>query len=153
MSETINDDMLKTVFALQEELNNYVFETQDLRDNDGERLAMATIRRQVDDGHLMVNDLPNQWLCKYVKAMQEELGELQEELLWKWWSKDKIDLQNLRVELVDILHFLVSAMICAGFTPEKLFDVYKQKHAVNVERQDSGYSRESKKESDNRQIN
>ena len=40
-----------------------------------------------------------------MKAMKEELCELDDELLWKWWSKDKIDMQNIRVELIDILHF------------------------------------------------
>ena len=100
----------------------------------------------------MVNNLPKEWLCKYAKAMEEELGELREDLRWKWWSKDQIDLQNIRVELVDILHFLVSAMICAGLTSEKLYDIYKQKHAVNVARQDTGYSQATKTEDDNRGI-
>ena len=57
-------------------------------------------------GQLMANDLPNQWLLRYAKAMKEELRELHSDLRWKWWSKDAIDLQNIRVELVDLLHFL-----------------------------------------------
>jgi hypothetical protein len=39
--------------------------------------------------------LPNQWLQRYAKAMEEELVELKAELRWKWWSKDGIDLQNM----------------------------------------------------------
>ncbi len=84
--------------------------------------------------------------------MDEEVKELNAELLWKWWSKDEIDIQNIRVELIDVLHFLVSAMISAGLTPEKVFDVYQQKHAVNIARQDSGYSKATKTEDDNRNI-
>ena len=72
--------------------------------------------------------------------------------LWKWWSKDEIDLQNIRVELVDLLHFLVSAMLCAGLSAEKLHDIYRQKHEVNVARQDSSYSQATKTEQDNRSI-
>ncbi|MHB8971945.1 MAG: dUTPase [Pirellulaceae bacterium] len=74
------------------------------------------------------------------------------DLRWKWWSQDRIDLQNVRVELVDLLHFLVSAMITAGMTAEKVYDVYRQKHAVNLERQAQGYSIASKTDDDNRAI-
>jgi dimeric dUTPase (all-alpha-NTP-PPase superfamily) len=84
--------------------------------------------------------------------MREELNELDDDLLWKWWSKDRIDIQNIRVELIDILHFLISAMICAGLTADKVFDVYQQKHSINLDRQDSGYSKDSKSEDDNRTI-
>jgi len=97
--------------------------------------------------------LPNTWLSNYSRAMREEITELDEELLWKWWSKDEINIQNIRVELIDILHFLVSAMICSGLTPERVYDIYRQKHAVNLNRQDSGYSKDTKTEEDNKKIN
>ena len=84
--------------------------------------------------------------------MASELTELNDELLWKWWSKDSIDMQNIRVELVDILHFLVSAMIAAGLDAEKVHEIYLQKHAVNVARQDQGYNKLEKSEEDNRSI-
>ena len=150
MSEKI--DMLQKIFEMQTELNNYVFKKNNLNNSDGETLAMDNIFNAVEDRALKVNDLPNQWLRNYSKAMHEEIIELDEELLWKWWSKDEIDLQNIRVELIDILHFLVSAMICAGLTADKVFDVYQQKHAVNFNRQDTGYSIKNKTEDDNKQI-
>ncbi|MCG8325707.1 MAG: dUTPase [Thiotrichales bacterium] len=137
---------------MQTQLNDYVFEKNNLSDPDGKQLTMHSIFQAVENNQLRVNQLPNEWLLKYAKAMKEELLELDEELLWKWWSRDEIDLQNIRVELVDILHFLVSAMICAGLTPEKVFDVYTQKHAVNIQRQDSGYNKAGKTEDDNKQI-
>lgn len=145
-------DMLVRIFRMQEELNDHVFSKNHLRDNDGGTLTMRTIAGETDEGRLGVNDLPNTWLANYSMAMKEELKELDADLLWKWWSKDGIDLQNIRVELIDVLHFLVSAMICAGLTPEKVFDVYTQKHGVNLKRQDNGYSRETKTEDDNRGI-
>ena len=145
-------DMLKKVFEMQSELNDYVFSKNNLKDVNGDGLNMAAIFSATNNSELKVNDLPNVWLSKYSTAMSEELKELDEELLWKWWSKDTIDIQNTRVELIDILHFLVSAMICAGLTPEKVFDIYKQKHAVNLNRQDSGYSKSTKTESDNQNI-
>ena len=145
-------DMLKRIFRMQTELNDYVFKKNDLKDVSGNSLTMETIYADVNRGALKVNDLPNAWLSNYSRAMREEIVELDEELLWKWWSKDEIDIQNIRVELIDILHFLVSAMICSGLTPEKVYDIYRQKHAVNLNRQDSGYSKETKTEEDNRNI-
>ena len=145
-------DSLQTVFRLQTELNDYVFRNNGLVGSDGKALTMATIAHAVDQGRLTVNDLPNQWLVRYTKAMEEELGELKEDLLWKWWSQDSVDIQNVRVELVDILHFLVSAMIAAGLTPRKVLDLYEQKNTLNRTRQDSGYSQATKTENDNRSI-
>ena len=148
----MSEDMLRRIFEMQTELNNYVFEKNRLTGRDGRTLDMTAIFGAAEAGELMVNDLPNTWLRNYTKAMEEETKELNDELLWKWWSKDHIDIQNIRVELIDILHFLVSAMISAGLTPEKVYDVYRQKHAVNVKRQDDGYSRATKTEDDNRSI-
>ena len=145
-------DMLNSIFTMQTDLNNYVFRKNNIRDDTGNIMEMRAIFDAACAGRLMVNDIPNKWLVNYSRAMEEELKELNEELLWKWWSKDEIDIQNIRVELIDILHFLVSAMISAGLTPEKVFDVYKQKHAVNLNRQDSGYSKRTKTESDNKEI-
>jgi dimeric dUTPase (all-alpha-NTP-PPase superfamily) len=145
-------DMLQKIFEMQTDLNNYVFSKNNLRDQTGKALDMEAIFSAVNNDQLKVNDLPNTWLTKYSKAMSEELIELDEELLWKWWSKDEIDIQNIRVELIDVLHFLVSSMICAGLTPDKVFDIYCKKHSVNLNRQDTNYSKSTKTESDNKGI-
>ena len=150
--KTAEIDMLKRIFRMQAELNDYVFKKNGLMDTSGKLLTMDTIYSNVSEGGLKVNDLPNAWLSNYSRAMREEILELDEELLWKWWSKDDIDIQNIRVELIDILHFLVSALICSGLTPEKVYDIYCQKHAVNLNRQDSGYNMTTKNEEDNRNI-
>ena len=150
--KTAEIDMLKRIFRMQAELNDYVFKKNGLKDTSGKPLTMDTIYSDVSEGGLKVNDLPNAWLSNYSRAMREEILELDEELLWKWWSKDDIDIQNIRVELIDILHFLVSALICSGLTPEKVYDIYCQKHAVNLNRQDSGYNMTTKSEEDNKNI-
>ena len=144
--------MLDKIFEMQTELNDYVFLKNKLKDKEGQGLIMEKIIAAATENKLMVNELPNEWLMNYSKAMKEELIELDEELLWKWWSKDEIDMQNIRVELIDILHFLVSAMMCAGLDAEKVYDIYKQKHAVNLKRQDSDYKIETKTEEDNKTI-
>lgn len=144
--------MLDKIFEMQTELNDYVFAKNHLMDEAGQVLSMQSIIAAAAANKLKVNELPNTWLARYSKAMQEELKELDEELLWKWWSKDEIDIQNIRVELIDILHFLVSAMMCAGLDAEKVYDIYQQKHAVNLKRQDSNYKMATKTEDDNKAI-
>ncbi len=144
--------MLDKIFEMQTELNDYVFTKNKLKDKSGQDLNMQAIIAAVAKNQVMANDLPNEWLVNYSKAMKEELIELDEELLWKWWSKDEIDMQNIRVELIDILHFLVSAMMCAGLNAEKVFDIYQQKHAVNLKRQDTNYKKDTKTEEDNKGI-
>ena len=145
--------MLKDIFKMQQDLNNYVFKKNNIKDKSGNDLNMQTIMAAVEKNQIMVNELPNEWLANYSKAIKEELLELDNELLWKWWSKDEIDLQNIRVELIDILHFLVSAMMCAGLTAEKVFDIYQQKHAVNIKRRNANYNIKTKTEDDNKKIN
>jgi|TARA_Y100001949_G_scaffold170802_1_gene172416 dimeric dUTPase (all-alpha-NTP-PPase superfamily) len=144
--------MLEDIFKMQLELNDYVFKKNNLKDKSGNDLNMQSIIVSAEKEEMMVNDLPNEWLVNYSKAIKEELLELDDELLWKWWSKDKIDMQNIRVELIDILHFLVSAMMCAGLSAEKVFDIYRQKHAINIKRQDTEYNKKIKTEDDNKEI-
>ncbi len=144
--------MLEDIFKMQLELNDYVFKKNNLKNKSGNDLNMQSIIVSAEKEEMMVNDLPNEWLVNYSKAIKEELLELDDELLWKWWSKDKIDMQNIRVELIDILHFLVSAMMCAGLNAEKVFDIYRQKHAINIKRQDTEYSKKIKTEDDNKEI-
>ena len=144
--------MLEDIFKMQLELNDYVFKKNNLKNKSGNDLNMQSIIVSAEKEEMMVNDLPNEWLVNYSKAIKEELLELDDELLWKWWSKDKIDMQNIRVELIDILHFLVSAMMCAGLSAEKVFDIYRQKHAINIKRQDTEYNKKIKTEDDNKEI-
>lgn len=144
--------MLDEIFRLQTELNDYVFAKNGLKNEAGRDLTMRAIMRAAARDERGVNDLPNQWLLNYSRAMREELNELDAELLWKWWSRDEVDLRNIRVELIDILHFLISAMMSAGLTADKVLDIYRQKHAINLRRQDTGYNRKDKTEDDNRSI-
>lgn len=91
------------------------------------------------------------WLLQYCRAMTQEVAELTDCVPWKWWAKyQKLDLQNARVEIVDLLHFLVSLAQVAGMDADEFFDAYAKKHAVNHQRQDGGYA--AKDENDSRHI-
>jgi len=146
-------DKLEELFRLQETLNDFVFAKQDLRDKNGNVLTMALLKEQAASGEsLGPNTEVNQWLRKYLEALNDESKELGEELLWKWWSKDKLDMQNIRIEIVDQLHFWLSLAITAGMDAEKVFGIYMQKNKVNIERQNANYNKENKNEADNRGI-
>jgi dimeric dUTPase (all-alpha-NTP-PPase superfamily) len=145
-------DKLADIFQLQGELNDQIFKKQDIRDREGKVLTMAAIQAALERGELGPNGLPNTWLRNYLKALSAEAEEVSEELLWKWWSKDQIDMQNIRVEIVDIMHFLTSLALISGLTAEEFHRLYTAKHRVNQNRQDQGYSKATKDESDNKGI-
>jgi dimeric dUTPase (all-alpha-NTP-PPase superfamily) len=145
-------DKLETLFAMQTELNDRIFVKKDIRDGEGKTLTMSALITQAKQGELGPNTKVNEWLGKYLQAMDDESRELREELLWKWWSKDHLDMQNIRVEIVDQLHFWISLALTAGMDAESVFNVYMQKNAINHARQDSGYSKASKTEADNQGV-
>ena len=145
-------DKLQDIFTLQGELNDGIFKKQEIRGPDGQALNMAGIRQALARGEWGPNGLPNLWLRNYLRALQSEAAELEQELLWKWWSKDKLDLQNIRVEIVDLMHFLTSLALAAGLSADEFHRLYTAKHRVNQERQEQGYSQATKDEHDNKGI-
>jgi len=149
------EGQLDQLFRMQSELNDTIYKSNDIRNSFGKVLETCDFILEIFkpiDHDLGPNRLVNEWLKRYADAMEWEIDELRESLCKKFWSKDKVDLQNVRVELIDILHFLISAMIVAGMTPESILQVYSQKHAINLKRQEEGYNKQSKTEEDNRRI-
>ncbi len=81
------------------------------------------------------------WVLNYSRALSQELAELTDSVPWKWWAKyQKFDLQNARVEVVDMLHFLISLAQVLGMSADDVFAAYLKKNQVNLQRQDSGYT-------------
>lgn len=93
---------------------------------------------------------PEEWIQKEVLAMVSELGELLNEVNFKWWKNPKaIDRDAIKEELVDILHFFISMCIKMGITAEELYQAYLVKNKENFDRQEgkskkSGYQWEAK---------
>ena len=88
----------------------------------------------------MTDEQRVQWVLNYCRAMTQEIAELTDSVPWKWWAKyQKFDKQNARVEVVDLLHFLISIAQVLEMTPEDFSEAYAKKHKVNLARQDSGY--------------
>jgi dimeric dUTPase (all-alpha-NTP-PPase superfamily) len=96
-------------------------------------------------------DAQTKWILNYVRAAGQELAELTDCCDWKWWAKyQKFDAQNARVEVVDLLHFVISLAQVLGLSADDVFAAYVKKNQVNLDRQDSGYA--VKDEHDSRHI-
>jgi dimeric dUTPase (all-alpha-NTP-PPase superfamily) len=122
-------DKLDEIFRLQEQLNK---------------------RIGVDTAH-MTDEQRQQWVLNYCRAMTQEVAELTDSVPWKWWAKyQKFDKQNARVEVIDLLHFLISIAQVLEMTPADIYEAYAKKHQVNLSRQDKGYH--TKDEHDSRHI-
>ncbi len=90
-----------------------------------------------------------QWVLNYTRATSQELAELVDSVPWKWWAKyQTLDMQNARVEVVDLFHFIISLAQVLGMDAKDVHDLYNQKNKLNFQRQDSGYA--EKDESDNK---
>jgi len=124
-----HSDKLEAVFYLQKLLNRRIGVDTD---------KMGEAQRQ-------------EWMLNYCRALMQEAAELTDCMPWKWWaSYQKFDKQNARVEIVDLLHFLISLAQVMEITPDELFEAYTKKHRVNLARQESGYT--IKDESDDQHI-
>ncbi|MCL4179889.1 MAG: dUTPase [Verrucomicrobia bacterium] len=122
-------DQLRELFRMQQALN--------------ERIGVRTEGMSDED--------KTKWILNYCRAMSQEIAELTDSVPWKWWARyQKFDAQNARVEVVDLFHFLISLAQVLGMSADDVFQAYLAKNAVNVQRQDSGYTR--KDEHDSRHI-
>jgi len=127
-------DLLQTIFDKQFELNKRILKErhgcdyQELCDQNNQ--DEATIRRRIE------------WLLNYNRAQIHESFEMEDSLPWKWWKDmelSEIDWDNIRVELIDELHFWVSKCQLVGLDPQKLAELYLKKNKLNQVRQDRGY--------------
>lgn len=103
-------------------------------------MQLSAIMNEAKVGHDGPNDQPTVWLRNFCKAMRVELDELEESLAWKWWKPSiKTDMENVRVEIIDIFHFLLSAAMASGMNADDFAEIYYRKRALNFRRQDVGF--------------
>lgn len=134
--------MLRELFQFQAELNKRIgFDPSELREHFDPQKA-------------------GEWINNYLMAMSNELEELRDCLYWKHWCAEAKagkrfclhDLQNARVEVIDLLFFWISLAQCVGLDANDVMDLYHQKLKVNHQRQTDGYSMTGKTEDDNKGI-
>ena len=82
------------------------------------------------------------WIRKYLQALIVEIAEVFEETGYKWWKSKDINEEALKEELIDALHFLLSAMLLAGMNAEEVFKVYVKKNEKNFTRKDWDVNKE-----------
>lgn len=133
------NDLLSDLFRRQAALNDAVFEKRNIRGQDGVVLSMQALFDQARASGVTPSSDTARWLSGYLKALLEEGRELSEEIPWKWWSKQEIDLQAVRVEIVDMLHFWISLALSAGMDAAEVHRLYLLKNEVNHRRQEQGY--------------
>jgi len=100
------------------------------------------------------------WLNDYIIAASNELEELRDCTFWKHWCAEAQqgkrfaihDLQNARVEVIDLLFFWISMAQCVGLSAEDVYNLYLKKLEVNHKRQNDEYSMKAKNEADNKAI-
>ncbi len=54
----------------------------------------------------------------FARATWIECGELIDSLPWKWWKKMEADMDNVKIEIVDIYHFIMSYTLLDVEKPE-----------------------------------
>jgi len=87
-------------------------------------------------------------LHQYLNALRSETQELEDCLAWKHWYKEARDgnqfilkdLQNARVEVIDLLFFWMSLTQILGLTPSDVYRLYAKKLGINHKRQDEDRS-------------
>ena len=84
-------------------------------------------------------EVKRQKFLEFEVALRQESAEAVDSLNWKWWKKDDDDWDNVKVELVDMLHFWVSMCTIAGMEAKEVFELYAKKNKLNFKRQDEGY--------------
>lgn len=106
-------DKLDIIFAMQEKFDQDVIKNRNLGDI-----------------------TPETWIQKQTLAMLSELAELIAEVNFKWWKNPKpVNVDNVREELVDILHFFVGMCNRSGMDSKELFERYIAKNEENFKRQ------------------
>jgi NTP pyrophosphatase (non-canonical NTP hydrolase) len=140
----LNVDKLDELFSSQSFLNDAIFQKRSLMGQDGRNLSMDRLVSLARGEAIAPGSDTAVWLSNYLKALQDEARELGEEVPWKWWSKEKLDMEAIRVEIVDILHFWISLALTAGLDAEETLRLYRLKNEINLKRQDAGYDASAK---------
>ena len=132
------------LFSLQASLNDRIFQKRDLKGTDGRVLSTEALFQAARGETLAPGSDTARWLSSYLRALQEEGEELSEEIPWKWWSKEHLDMDAIRVEIVDMLHFWISLALASGMDAREVHRLYLLKNQVNIARQETGYDASSK---------
>ncbi len=140
-----NKNSLNDLYSLQESTQKMYFDNQgqkqfkDFNIGDVVNYLMVTEHAIVDELHEMMDA---------VGGIDDGVGNA----AWKPWKsthKDirtkKLsdlspgDLKELKMEFIDVMHFVFNAGLAIGVTPDELYNYYISKNEENWDRQKRGY--------------
>lgn len=80
------------------------------------------------------------WTKEFILCCMDELSEVLNHMSWKHWKKpEPVDAIELKYELVDLLHFLISMMLVWDMDAKEVYSMYVAKNKENHDRQKRGY--------------
>ena len=136
---------LEDLYSLQAETQNMYFKKQGRKP-----FSEFTIGDVVD--FLMVN---NHAIIDELHEMMDAVGGIEDgkgNAAWKPWKssnseirKQKLsdltpgDLKELKMEWIDVMHFVFNAGLAIGVTPKEFYNYYLSKNEENWERQENNY--------------
>jgi dimeric dUTPase (all-alpha-NTP-PPase superfamily) len=88
------------------------------------RIMLATMARMQDEHNRQVHpDWRNQGF-HYYRAIWVECAELLDHFGWKWWKHQRPDIEQVKLELVDIWHFGLSILLRTEELHDGLVDLF-----------------------------
>lgn len=79
---------------------------------------MSIFKKMVELQHQFNKQVAEDYLDKnfnWNSAIIAESGELLDSLGYKWWKKQEPDMENVKVEAIDLLHFVISQYIQVNY--------------------------------------
>lgn len=81
----------------------------------GEALSAGQIQRMLVLQDNLNSVIDPDWVAKdndYYLAIMMETAEAIEHLGWKWWKKQDSNMEQVRLEIIDVWHFILCQFIC-----------------------------------------
>ena len=94
---------------------------------------MSIFKKMVELQHQFNKQVAENYLEKdfnWNSAIIAESGELLDSLGYKWWKKQEPDMENVKVEAIDLLHFVISDRIQKN---KKMFSEKESLDMVSIE--------------------
>jgi len=86
-------------------------------------MNLDAVSNMLEMQHRMNTRVHEQWIdqgFEWYRAVWIECGELMDHVGYKWWKKQVPDMEQVRLEVVDIWHFGMSALFKPGSTVQAL---------------------------------
>jgi len=104
------------------------------------RLQKSFGKKFVDFDNLSVEE-KERWTKEFIICCLDELSEILNCTNHRHWKTPIYPINEIEIkyEIIDLLHFVLSLMLVWGMSPEEVFSVYVTKNRENNDRQKRGY--------------